>query len=349
MSCVMTALTNDAPPSALAGGLGFAMASAASFGLSGSLARGLMDAGWTAGAATLARVVIASAVLLVPGILAMRGRWHVLRRAWRTVVAYGVFAVAGAQLFYFLAIGHLDVGIALLIEYIAPIAVVLYLWVRQGLKPGPLTVGGAVVAAFGLVLLLNVVGGGHISLVGVGWALAAMVGASVYFVISSDTSTGLPPIALATGGLLVATFVLGIAAAGGVLPVSFTTQTVNFVPFDVPWWSVVLVLGIVSAAVAYVTGIAGTRLLGARLASFVALIEVIAAAGFAWILLAQSPIPIQLVGAGLVLTGVVVVKMGEASPILDGAIPTVLAPAQVPRRRRVFTRERQVKVRAEQA
>jgi len=301
-----------------------------------------MDAGWTAGAATLARVVIASAVLLVPAILSMRGRWHVLRRAWRTVAAYGIFAVAGAQLFYFLAVGHLDVGIALLIEYIAPIAVVGYLWVRHGHKPGPLTVVGAVIAAFGLVLLLNVVGGGHISLVGVGWALAAMVGASVYFVLSSDTSTGLPPIALATGGLLVATVGLGAVAAVGVLPVTFTAQTVRLIPFDAPWWSVVLVLGAVSAAVAYVTGIAGTRRLGARLASFVALMEVVAAAGFAWILLAQTPLPIQLVGAGLVLAGVVVVKLGESSPIVDRAMPTLLVTA--PRRRRVFTRERRMKV-----
>jgi drug/metabolite transporter (DMT)-like permease len=343
----MTALTHDAPASALAGGLGFAVASAASFGLSGSLARGLMDAGWTAGAATLARVVIASAVLLIPAILAMSGRWRVLRRAWRTVVAYGIFAVAGAQLFYFLAVGHLDVGIALLIEYIAPIAVVGYLWVRHGHRPGPLTVVGAVIAAFGLVLLLNVIGGGHISLVGVGWALAAMVGASVYFVLSSDTSTGLPPIALATGGLLVATVGLGIAAAVGILPIAFTTQTVHLVPFDAPWWSIVLVLGAVSAAVAYVTGIAGTRRLGARLASFVALMEVIAAAGFAWILLAQSPLPIQLFGAGLVLAGVIVVKMGEASPLVDRAMPTILVPA--PRRRRVFTRERRVRVPADNA
>ncbi|WP_291378593.1 DMT family transporter [Demequina sp.] len=340
----MTALTNDAPPSALAGGLGLALASAASFGLSGSLARGLMDAGWTAGAATLARVVIASTMLLLPGILAMRGRWGALRTAWRTVVAYGVFAVAGAQLFYFLAVGHLDVGIALLIEYTAPIAVVLYLWVRRGHKPGPLTVVGAVIAVFGMVLLLNVVGGGTVSLAGVGWALGAMVGASVYFVLSSDTSTGLPPIALATGGLLVATVVLGLAAALGVLPVVFSSDTVRLVPFDAPWWSVVLVLGAVSAALAYVTGIAGTRILGARLASFVALMEVVAAAGFAWLLLAQSPLPIQWLGAGLVLAGVVVVKLGETAPIIDGAVPAIIAPPAPAPKRRVLSKERRAKV-----
>jgi drug/metabolite transporter (DMT)-like permease len=203
---------------------------------------------------------------------------------------------------------------------------------------------GAVIAAFGMVLLLNVVGGGNISLAGVGWALAAMVGASVYFVLSSDTSTGLPPIALATGGLLVAAVVLALAAVSGVLPVTFTAATVRLVPFDAPWWAVVLVLGAVSAALAYVTGIAGTRRLGARLASFVALMEVVAAAAFAWILLAQTPLPIQWLGAGLVLAGVVVVKLGETSAIIDSAAPAIIAPPQAPRRRRVFTKERRVRV-----
>src|SRR5690554_7669363 len=116
----MTAMTHDAVRSRLSAGLAFAMVSAASFGLSGSLARGLLDVGWSAGAATLMRVSIAAAVLLVPAILAVRGRAHVVRKGWKIIVAYGLFAVAGAQLFYFLAVGYLDVSVALLIEYTAP-------------------------------------------------------------------------------------------------------------------------------------------------------------------------------------------------------------------------------------
>lgn len=297
--------------SRLTSGLVYALAAAASFGLSGSLARGLMDLGWTAGAATIARVAIATAVLIVPGILALRGRWFLLKRGLGTVVAYGVFAVAGAQLCYFLAIGYLDVSVALLIEYTAPVAVVLWLWARQGARPTALTVTGAAVAAVGLVLLLDVLGGGGISLVGVGWALGAMVGAAVYFVISGDESNGLPPMTLAAGGLLVALLVLGTAALVGVLPIAVAAGDVQFVTFAAPWWAVVLVLGVVTAAIAYVTGIAATRRLGARLGSFVALTEVIAATAFAWFLLGQVPLPIQFAGAALVLAGVVVVKLGE--------------------------------------
>ncbi|WP_084039386.1 DMT family transporter [Demequina sp. NBRC 110053] len=322
--------------SRVASGLVFAMVSAASFGMSGSLARGLLDAGWTAGAATLVRVAIAALVLVVPGALALRGRWHLLRRGWAVIVAYGVFAVAGAQLCYFIAVGYLDVSVALLIEYTAPVAVVLWMWMRHGNRPTRLTVAGALIAAAGLVLLLDVLGGGaSVNLVGVAWALAAMVGASVYFVIGGDESNGLPGMTLAAGGLLVALVVLAAAALAGVLPIAWSTDTVQFVPFAAPWWAVALVLGIVTAATAYVTGIAATRRLGARLGSFVALTEVMMATLFAWLLLGQVPVAIQVAGALLVVAGVVVVKLGErpAETVIDSIEQppaTTDSPAPIP-------------------
>lgn len=310
----MAFVTNDAGRS-LSGGLAFAIPSAVAFGLSGSLARSLMESGWTAGAATIVRVLIAAAALLVPGVRAMRGRWHLVRDNTLTIVAYGVFAVAGAQLCYFMAVSHLPIGVALLIEYTAPVAVVLWMWASHGHRPGALTAVGAVLAAGGLVLLLDVLGGGDLSLVGVAWALAAMVGAAMYFVISGDESHGLPPIALAAGGLLVAGVALGAAAVFGVLPVRTARMPGEFVGFTLPWWAIVLLLGLVTAAFAYVTGIAGARRLGPRLASFVALTEVLAALTFAWLLLGEAPLPMQLAGAVLVLAGVVVVKLGEPAAV----------------------------------
>ena len=312
-------VTSAAPR--LASGLGFALIAAFCFGLSGSLAKGLMAAGWTAGSAVLLRVTIAALVLAVPGIVALRGEWHLLRRSVGPVVGYGLFAVAGAQLFYFLAVQTLDVGIAMLLEYLAPVAVVLWLWARHGNRPTRLTGIGALIAAAGLVMLLNVFGGAHVSLVGMGWALAAMVGATVYFVISGDASNPLPPITLAASGLAVAAAVLGIAALVGILPMGFTAGQVEYAAFTLPAWLVVLVLGVVTAAVAYVAGIAATRRLGARLGSFVALVEVLAAAIFAWLFLGEVPLPVQIAGAALVLIGVVVVKLGE--PDHEGPQTTV--------------------------
>ena len=76
----------------------------------------------------------------------------------------------------------MQVGSALLIEYTAPAAVVVWLWLRHGQRPGRLTLAGAVVAALGLVLVLDLVSGADLSPVGVLWALGAMVGAATYFV-----------------------------------------------------------------------------------------------------------------------------------------------------------------------
>lgn len=325
----MTPLTHDTIRPSRVSGLLFALLSAGAFGLSGSLGRALFDAGWTAGSATLVRVAIAAVVLAVPAIVALRGRWHLLRRAAGTVIAYGVFAVAGAQLFYFLAVGHLEVGVALLIEYMAPVVVVGWLWATRGQRPGLLTLLGATVAVGGLVLLLGLLSGGvQVDAVGVGWALLAMVGAAVYFVISGDTSTGLPPVTLAWGGLVVALAILGLAAVSGLLPMSVSASPVRLLPFELPWWGAVLLLGVVTAAVAYVAGIAATRRLGARLGSFVALLEVVAAAGFAWVLLGQAPAAIQFAGAGLILVGVVLIRLGEpAADPSTADVPTAALPA----------------------
>ena len=46
----VTALTHDSTRSRTTTGLAYAVASATTFGLSGALARGLLDTGWSAGA-----------------------------------------------------------------------------------------------------------------------------------------------------------------------------------------------------------------------------------------------------------------------------------------------------------
>ncbi len=318
-------MSTDTPDVQRTSGAGIALAltSAVSFGLSGSLARALMDTGWSPAAAVAMRVTIAALVLVIPGLMAVRGQFRVLLTNARTIVIYGLLAVAGAQFLYFLAVSRLDVGVALLIEYTAPVAVVLFMWAFRGQKPGPLTFVGAAIAAVGLVLLLDVLSGTSVDALGVLFALGAMIGAATYFVISADDSSGLPPITLAAGGLVFAAVAFWLAALVGVLPMTMSASPVTFTLGTVPWWLPVLALGLVTAALAYVTGIAAARHLGSRLASFVALSEVAAGLVFAWILLDQQPKPLQLLGAFLVLGGVVVVKLGERD-VLESGIDDLL-------------------------
>jgi drug/metabolite transporter (DMT)-like permease len=310
----MTAMTSDTArqaPAATVSGLALAVVSATSFGLSGALASGLLASGWSPGAVVLVRIALAAAVLAPFGIVSLRGRWDLVRRSAGTITVYGLLAVAGAQLAYFSAIATMPVGPAILLEYTAPLAVVGWMWARHRLRPTRLTVVGAGVAAAGLVLVLDLLHGTTLSTAGVLWALGAMVGAATYFVLSADRSTGLPPLTLAAGGLLVGGAVLGASGAVGLLPLRWSAAPATYAGHAFHPALPLLALGLVTAALAYATGIAASRRLGSRLASFVALLEVVAGTVFAWLLLGQAAGPGQVLGGALVVVGVVVVRLGE--------------------------------------
>ncbi|MFD6157165.1 DMT family transporter [Nocardia sp. NPDC060256] len=318
----MATMTHDsAVARQLRSGLTLAILSASSFGLSGSLARGLMNAGWSAASVVAVRVLLAAVVVLPIALRQLRGDWQLLRRNASLITAYGLVAVAGTQLAYFNAVAHMAVGVALLIEYTAPIAVVGWLWVRYRERPGAATVAGAALGITGLFLVIDLRSGATTSWVGIAWALAAMVGAAGYFVLSAHGDGTLPGSVLAAGGLLIGGLALLAAGAVGIVPLHATTNPIVFQHFTVPWWPTVLVLGIVTAALSYVTGIAATRLLGSRLASFVALFEVLSALVFAWALLGEAPRALQLLGGALILVGVIAVRRGE--PDTAPATPTI--------------------------
>lgn len=322
----MSTVTRDIHPR-FGAGLLVALGAALSFGMSGAWARGLIDAGWTPGAAVTVRIWVAALILFVPTLVVLRGRWRTVRRNAGMIVAYGALAVAATQLFYFQAVARMDVGIALLIEYTAPVVVVLWLWVRRGERPGGRGILGAIIAFVGLVLMLDIVTGARVDTIGILWALGAMVGAAAYFVLSGRGDTGLPPIALAGLGLLLGAVGLTLAGLVGVLPMAWTMDAVAYRFGTVPWFVPVLAIGVLATALAYVLGIASTRMLGSRLASFVALAEVGAALLFGWMLLGQLPDVVQAVGAALVLTGVVIVKLGER-PVVPGPVEPVALPAR---------------------
>lgn len=296
------------------GGLVLALTSAAAFGTSGAVARPLLDTGWSPGAVVTFRIAVAAVVLAVPTALALRGRWGALRRNAGVVLGYGAFAVAGAQLAYFSAIQHLSVGVALLIEYLAPVLIVGYLWARQGRRPTRLTGAGVVLSLAGLALVLDVTGHVQVSLVGVLWALGAAMGLSAYFLLSdhgSDGDDAVPPLALAGAGLVVGSAILALAGVTGILPMRASTGDVAMAGITVPWWVAGLELALVTAALAYVTGIMAVRRLGSTVGSFVALTEVMFAVVFAWLLIDQLPAPVQLLGGVLIVAGVVAVRVAE--------------------------------------
>jgi len=88
-------------------------------------------------------------------------------------------------------------------------------------------------------------------------------------------------------------------------------------------------IGLLAAAFAYVAGIAAARALGAQLASFVGLSEVLFATIYAWLLLGQRLTATQLGGGALAVVGIALVRIGESAPAAHNETGTEpVAPAE---------------------
>ena len=124
-------------------------------------------------------------------------------------------------------------------------------------------------------------------------------------------AVALPPVVLAWGGMLAGGAAIALLGALRLMPLRTSGSAVTLLNERVSWLLPLLGLGLVAAAIAYVTGIGAARRLGAKLGSFVAMAEVLFAAGFAWMLLHQVPTGTQFLGGLLILAGVVAVRLDE--------------------------------------
>lgn len=298
-------------------GIAVLLLASVAFGFSGTFARPLLDGGWSAAGLVTARVFTAAAFLAVPAVLALRrapGRpLDLLRRDLGLLLGYGLIVVAFTQVSYFKAAAQMDVAIALLVQFAAPVVVLGWLRVRHGQRHSRTTLLGAVVAMLGMGLVIDVFGGLGASAAGVLWALGAMVGLAFYFVLSARPSH-LPAITLAAGGMLLAGFVLLALGGLGFLEFHASTSDAVFRGVEVPFWLALIGLGGIATAASYSLGIIGTRLAGVRLGSFISLFEVLTALVVSWALLGQRPGLVQAIGGVGILAGVVLVKLGERDP-----------------------------------
>lgn len=289
-------------------GLIAAAVSFISFGTSGAFVKPLLEAGWSPTAAVTARALTAGLVLLPFVVVSLRGKWNLLLQARWPVLGMGLVGVAVTQVLYFAAIQRIPVATALLIEFLAPIILVGFTWAVSRRRPAPVVLFGSVLAVGGLVL---VIGPGAIQAVdpiGLAAAFGAALGCAGYFWIAARPNFGLPPVALAGAGLLVAAPVLALIGALGLLPFTATFGDVPLFGLEAAWWVPLLVVAVVGTALAYASGITASGILGSRLASFIALLEVVSASVFAWLLLGEGLSPVQLLGGALILGGIASVR-----------------------------------------
>jgi drug/metabolite transporter (DMT)-like permease len=298
------------PPTTI--GLIAAAVSFLSFGTSGAFVKPLLEAGWSPAAAVTARALTAGFLLLPFAVFSLRGKGAVLMRAGWPMLGMGVFGVAVTQVLYFAAIQRIPVATALLIEFLAPIILVGFTWAVSRRTPAPVVLMGSVLAIGGLVLVIGPGALQAVDPIGVAAAFGAAIGCAVYFVIAARPNNGLPPVALAGAGLLLAAPVLGLVGATGLLPFTAEFGEVPLFGTSTPWWVPLLVVAVFGTALAYATGITASGILGSRLASFIALLEVVSASLFAWLLLGEELTGLQLAGGVLILGGIACVRAERA-------------------------------------
>lgn len=301
-------------------GLVMAVASALAFSSSGPFMKPLLEAGWSLGAALLVRMGVAGLILSPAVFRAIRRQPDFVRRHWKLIVGFGLMPVLGCQLFFFSAMQRMPVAVALLIQYLAPIMLVAFVWLRTRRSPSALVLCGSAVAVLGLVLVVDI-SGASFDLIGTLLALAAAVCVCAYFIISERAGGDLPPVALAASGLLAGVAVMGLLCLVGILPFRAPAVSVVLAGVEVAWFVPLLWVAAVATTLGYALGVMAVPRIGSRVASFVGLSEVLFALGFAWIFLAEVPAPIQFVGGALILAGVVLVKIDDLRSAAPVPIP----------------------------
>lgn len=284
------------------------------WGVNGTASRVVMDAGVEP--ARLAEIRITASALLLLGWLLLRDRaaLRLQRSELLPYLAFGGIGLVCVQWTYFEAIDRVPIGIALIIEYSAPLMVALwvrFVWKRQL----PWLAWAAIpVALAGLALVLGVGGGqlAGLSTVGVLWSVAAGV-AYAYYVLHAESLTRRRSAPAVLGiGLAFGSVVLAFALPWWSYPWSALGATATSAPLDAPAWLYCAFVVVLGTVVPFALMLAGVHRIGADGASVTAMLEPILAGAVAWVALDQVLTTGQVVGGAIVLAAVTVAQVSRA-------------------------------------
>jgi drug/metabolite transporter (DMT)-like permease len=281
------------------------------FAGSGPLAKALMTAGWSPAEVTAVRIVSA-ALLLVPVVAVVRPRALVFRGpdVWG-LLGYGLLGVAGVQLFFFVAVARVPVGVAMVLVNAAPALVALWVRVvRRTLLPRLVWVGIGLAVA-GLALVAEVWQVDKLDLLGVAAGLAAAVCSAGYFLLGEHSAQRHDSLGLTAAGLAIGAVVVAAVSPLWTLSANAFGAPAVLGGLRAPAWLVLLVLAVLGTAVPYLVGLLALRALPSTVASVLALVEPLVAAGLAWVLLGQALGPVQLAGAAILLAGAGLVQVAR--------------------------------------
>lgn len=296
-------------------GLAIAFVSSWCFAFSGPMAKYLIAAGLAPIEAVWARMAGAGLLLIAVLVVVKPRALRIPRSRLPFFAAYAVMAVAGVQSLYFVAITRLPVGIALLLEFMAPVMVVLWVrFVRKVRLPRAAFVG-AVVAVAGLGIVVEAWQGLRLDALGLLLGLLAGACCAGYFLMSDSFGDDVDPLGLIAWGMIGAAAVLLPFAQPWNIPWdAFTRSATPEGGHTLPVLGAYLWMVVVATVIAYILGVNAVRRLSAAVGATVASLEVIGGAVVAWGLVGESLGVIQIIGGLTVLSGALLAQTASARP-----------------------------------
>jgi drug/metabolite transporter (DMT)-like permease len=302
------------------------------FGANGVIIKLLMDGTGVDGfQVTFFRVV--GAAVLMGAVLLVRqpDALRITRKQILPLVAMGVVGVAMLQATYAQAVYLLPVGIALLLEYTAVlfVALIAHFFFREHVKARIWVSIAAVL--IGLATVAEV-WNSTLNIEGVLWALGASASLTTYFVLGERQTGARHPLAVGFWGMAVASvFWLMFSGWWTVDPTVFA----RVVPFSSnpdgiagPAWILLIFIVVFGTFVTFALGLWSISILKATRSGIVATSEVLFAFLAAWLILGETLNGVQLVGAGIVLIGVILAQSARDNRAVetDLALDTTALP-----------------------
>jgi drug/metabolite transporter (DMT)-like permease len=309
-------------------GYAFTLAAAAFFAVNGTVSTLALQAGIPPTRLTALRCTGAALVLLLVLAVVSPGR---LRVRWREVpflVVFGVVGVALTQFLYYVAIGRMPVGIALVFEMTAPVFIALYVWLVRREKVRSRLWLALLLSLSGLVLVAQVwQDGGSLDPVGVGAALVAALCLATYYLMGERGTVTRDPVALTCWSFVAAALFWAVAAPWWAFDASVLGERVpiSVASVELPLGVLVAWIIVLGAIVPFWLSIGALAHLAPTTAGLVATVEPVFASIVAWVWVEQVLTGWQVAGGMVVLTGILLAQTARAAPV-----PTLLPETPAP-------------------
>jgi drug/metabolite transporter (DMT)-like permease len=234
------------------------------------------------------------------------------RRELPYLVLFGIAGVALVQWLYFVSISRLPIGIALLIEYIAPILIALWAWAvfKEAIRRRIwIALGLAIV---GLSIVVEAWSGVALDGLGVAASLAAAVAYAVYVLMAEHAVRWRDPASLTAYGFLFAGIFWALVQPLWRFPADRLGDSVSLLGrverFELPVWLLVLYVVVAGTMVTFLLVAAALRHISATRVGIVAMLEPVAASAVAFAWLGETFGTAQLIGGGIVLTAILLAQ-----------------------------------------